>query len=89
MTEQPDRPEESQGSDPGGPPEGAPEATEESAAPEADTSNPEHHHTIREELEVLRDEARVDSYRWGATIMWIVLAVILIGIAVAGLIWLL
>ena len=40
-------------------------------------------------LEVLRDEARVDSYRWGPTIMWIVLAVILVVIAVAGLVWLL
>ncbi len=39
-------------------------------------------------MDVLRDEVRVDSYRWGQTIMAVVLVVILIGIAVAGIIWL-
>jgi len=61
----------------------------ESAEPdEPQPGSEEHHHTVREEIDVLRDEVRVDSYRWGQTIMAVVLVVILIGIAVAGIIWL-
>jgi len=67
--------------EPGEPPESA-----EPAEPQPGSE--EHHHTVREEIDVLRDEVRVDSYRWGQTIMAVVLVVILIGIAVAGIIWL-